>query len=110
MHTGLWEQVGPGAYETEREVLLDDQGLADAMISRGLGCSQISREKGSDSDKGREECTGWVETQLSHSCPPPRWSFSHRMAPNPKTLLCGPSSGLAVKRSRGSRQGPALTS
>lgn len=48
VHTGLWDQADPGASGTERESLLDCQGPATAQISEGLGCGQISGEKGSD--------------------------------------------------------------
>lgn len=71
VHTHLWGQVGPRVYETEREVLRDDQRPADAMISRGLGCSQIFREKGNEVTKaGRNAQGGW-----RHNC--------HTLAPGP---------------------------
>lgn len=48
----VWEQVGPGARETEREHLLDGQRQADVMISGGLGCGQILGTTGEAGNRG----------------------------------------------------------
>lgn len=94
--TGIWEQVDPRAHDTEREILLNGQGPAD---NYGFWEPGLMVRKAERNAQG-----GW---EAAHSLA--SWFFLPSMAPNSKTQLCSLSSGLALRRSRGSRQGPALT-
>ena len=108
-HMGVWEQVDPGARETERECLLDGQGPADAMIAGGLGCSQISGgERERQVTEAESEPTGWVgrwaPTLLPSGPSPSVWLQTHRPS------CVDPSSSSTQRGVAEKHTGPSVTS
>lgn len=81
VHTGIWEQM---KLKGEFRWMTRDH---DTLGSRCLGCSHFSREKGMAVMEA--ERVPRVGGEVALTLLP--WSFSHSMAPNPKTRLCSPA-------------------